>query len=160
MSWRNTGQLVFEKTCSACHSWNGKGHAVGPDLASAASRDPQALLAHILDPNQYVLPEYVQYVAADRQGRVFTGLISAQTATSITLKREKNATDTILRVDLEELTTTSKSLMPEGLENDISVQDMADLLAWLAKTPAVPASNPNRERDFGTLPGLIELTPK
>jgi putative heme-binding domain-containing protein len=116
------------------------------------------MLTHILDPNRFVLPNYVQYAAIDHQGRTFTGLIAAQTATSITLKREKDATDTILRRDLEELTSTGKSLMPEGLEKNISQQEMADLLAWIIKSAATTptGANPNRERDFGTLPGLIE----
>lgn len=149
------GQSLFNAHCSACHQLNGKGFAIGPNLASSPVRDPEALLTHILDPNQYVLPNYIQYTAVDKHGRIFTGLIAAQTATSITLRREKDSTDTILRADLDELTSTGKSLMPEGLEKNISQQDMADLLAYLTQAVREPG-DPNRQRDFGTLPGLIE----
>jgi putative heme-binding domain-containing protein len=152
------GEAVFDKHCSSCHQWNGRGYAVGPNIAASPAKDADALLTHILDPNQYVLPNYLQYAAVDREGRIFTGLIAAQTATSVTLKREKDASDTILRRDLEELTSTGKSLMPEGLEKNISAQEMADLLSWLVKFAASTPNpvNPNRERDFGTVPGLIE----
>jgi len=152
------GAPVFEKICSTCHALNGKGNAVGPDVASSASRDSEALLVHILDPSRYVLPNFVQYTVEDKQGRVFNGLIASQTATSITLKGAQGATDNILRADIKEMVSSGLSFMPEGLEAAINHQDMADLIAYLQS--AIPttgkAANPNRERDFGTLPGLIE----
>ena len=103
-----------------------------------------------------MLPNYLQYVVVDRNGRTYTGLLSAQTATSITLKKEKAETITILRGDIEELVSSNKSLMPEGLEKELSPQAMADLLAYLAEASARSPGDPNAERDFGTLPGLIE----
>ncbi len=152
------GARVFEKTCAACHQIGAQGHAVGPALASSSARDPEALLTHILDPNAYVPPNYVQYVVVDRKGRTFTGLIAAQTATSITLKRENDAADTILRGDIDELTSTGRSLMPEGLEKGVSKQEMADLIAFLMEAVVKPGAkaDPTRERDFGTLPGPVE----
>lgn len=151
------GEKAFEKHCLACHQVGTKGHAVGPALTSSSIRDAEAFLTHILDPNLYVPPPYVQYVVTDRKGRTFTGLIAAQTATSITLKRENGATDTILRRDVEELISSGKSLMPEGLEKTIPPAEMADLIAYLMRAVRQPvAGNPNRERDFGTLPGLVE----
>ena len=64
-------------------------------------------------------------------GRALTGMIAAETATSVTLKRADNATDTVLRIDIEELQSTGVSLMPEGMEKQIDKQAMADLLAYL-----------------------------
>ncbi len=152
------GQLLFDKHCSVCHQMAGKGYAIGPNLASSPSKDPSALLTHILDPNQYVLPNYLQYVAVDRNGRSYTGLLAAQTATSISLKKEKGETVTLLRGDVEELVSSNRSLMPEGLEKELSHQAMADLMAWLSHAAAQAPGDPNAERDFGTLPGLIETT--
>ena len=131
---------------------------MGPDLASSSSHDPEALLVNILDPSRYVLPNYVQYTIEDKQGRVFSGLIASQTATSLTIKAAQGVTDTILRSEIKEMQSSGLSLMPEGLESAINHQEMADLIAFLQTT--IPATgkgaNPNRERDFGTLPGLIE----
>ncbi len=97
-------------------------------------------------------------MAVDRRGRTISGVISAETATSITLTRDKDSSETILRSDLREITSTGLSLMPEGLEKKIDHQEMADLLAYLRDAlpePAV-AEGPERTRDFGTLPGLVE----
>ena len=94
-----TGQKVFERECSICHQIGRTGHAIGPSLASSNAREPEALLTHILDPNFYIPPQYVQYVAVDRNGRTYTGILTDQTSTSITLKREKDASDTLLQVE-------------------------------------------------------------
>jgi putative membrane-bound dehydrogenase-like protein len=152
------GEKVFEKNCMTCHQLGPKGHAVGPNLTATSFREPEALLTHILDPNLYVPPNYIQYLVVDKQGRTFTGVIAAQTATSITLKRENDASDTILRNDIEELTSTGKSMMPEGLEKNVSKQEMADLLAFLKDAIAKYATDDEdiRARDHGTDPGLIE----
>lgn len=150
------GLAVFEKTCANCHQLAGKGFAVGPNLASSPSRDGSVLLTHILDPSQYVLPNYLQYVVVDKQGRSYTGMLAAQTATSVTLKKEKDESVTILRRDIDEMASTGKSLMPEGLEKDITVPEMANLIAFLKEAAAATAPDSRAERDFGTLPGLIE----
>ncbi len=150
---RARGEAVFRRDCMACHKIGDTGHKIGPDLASSPSRDAAALLTHVLDPNRYVLPNYESYVVVDTDGRVFTGLIAAQTATSITLRREENKTVTILRTNVDELSSTGKSLMPEGFEKKITPQEMTDLFAFLqaSRTPADPSALP-----IGTLPGLIE----
>jgi putative heme-binding domain-containing protein len=59
-------------------------------------------------------------------------LIATQTPSSITLKRDQNVTVTILRKDIDEIKSSGKSLMPEGLEKKINHQDMADLLEFLS----------------------------
>jgi len=89
----------------------------------------------------------------DTSGRIFTGIISSQTATSVTLKRTDNQTDTILRTNIDELVGTGKSLMPDGLENKISVAEMKDLIAYLQ---AVKQPGDTESLPIGTLPGLTE----
>ena len=154
------GRELFVKHCSVCHKIGETGFAIGPDLTTSQDRDSAAILSHVLDPNRYVAPNYVQYVVVDTDGRTYTGMIAAQTATSITLKREKEQTDTLLRANIDELAATGKSLMPEGLEKEINLQQMADLIAYVrsAHKPATEQTpeDPLKTRDFGTLPGLIE----
>ncbi|RPI81788.1 MAG: hypothetical protein EHM42_10180, partial [Planctomycetaceae bacterium] len=158
------GAKTFERLCATCHQLAGKGFVIGPNLASSPSRDPDALALHVFDPNHYVLPNYVQYVVLDRAGKTYSGMIAAQTATSITLKREKEASDTILRSDIEDISSTGKSLMPEGLEKDLTPADFADLVSYLqaqADPAATNAPDPRKVRDKGTLPGtLIEPAKK
>jgi putative heme-binding domain-containing protein len=62
---------------------------------------------------------------------VLTGIIAAETGSSITLKRAENQTDVVLRQDIEDIQSTGVSLMPEGLEKAISIGEMADLLTFL-----------------------------
>jgi putative heme-binding domain-containing protein len=58
-------------------------------------------------------------------------MIAAESATSVTLRRAENASDTVLRIDIDVLKSTGMSLMPEGLEKQLDKQAMADLLAYL-----------------------------
>jgi putative membrane-bound dehydrogenase-like protein len=125
------GKQVFGKTCAACHRLDGTGNEVGPDLAALADKAAETLLIAILDPNQAVEARYINYVVSTKTGRIFTGLIASETGTSLTLVGPDGKEQVVLRADLEDLTSSGKSLMPEGLEKDIAPQDMADLLAYL-----------------------------
>jgi putative membrane-bound dehydrogenase-like protein len=152
------GAAVFDKHCATCHRVGTRGHAVGPDLTATQFAEASALLTHVLDPNRYVAPNYVQYVVSDKRGRVYTGLIASETATSLTLRRAEGAEDTIFRSQVEELTSTGKSLMPEDFASRLTPSEAADLVAFLLKFRASePAAAGPRERlDIGTLPGLVE----
>jgi putative heme-binding domain-containing protein len=148
------GSEVFGRLCATCHRIGDKGHAVGPDLTATQFRDPDALLTHVLEPNRYVQPNHVQYVVGDRNGRVFTGLIASETASSITLRRAEGAEDTILRSQIEEMAGTGKSLMPEDFATKLNHQEMADLLAYILSTHR---GAPDSDRlDIGTIPGSVE----
>jgi putative membrane-bound dehydrogenase-like protein len=132
------GHAVFQKTCATCHRIGTEGYAVGPDLSTLAAQDPAAMLAHILDPNRYVLPNHVEYIVEDRSGRTETGLLASETATSVTLRRGNGEEKTLLRSEVESIQSTGRSLMPEGLEKTIPPQAMADLLAWLRTIQPAP----------------------
>ncbi len=125
------GKAVFAKSCSICHQVEGVGHAVGPDLQALSNKSPLYLLTEILDPNRNVDSRYLAYVAVTRSGRTFTGLLSSESATSITLRAQEGKEQVLLRSELDEFQSTGKSLMPEGLEKEISKQDIADLIAYL-----------------------------
>jgi putative heme-binding domain-containing protein len=129
---RARGKIVFAKNCAACHQLEGVGHAVGPDLAAMTNKSASYLLEEILDPNRSVDSRYVEYVAATRSGRTFTGVLAAETATSITLRGQEGKEQVLLRTELEELSSTGRSLMPEGLEKQLSRQDVADLIFYLS----------------------------
>jgi putative membrane-bound dehydrogenase-like protein len=126
------GQEVFRKHCATCHRLAGIGVHVGPDIADAErTRTAEALLTDILNPNAAIDANYVTYVVTLKNGKVVTGLIAAETATSLTLKRAENQTDTVLRQDVEEMRSMGVSLMPEGLEKSVTIEEMADLLGFL-----------------------------
>ncbi|HTU24489.1 MAG TPA: PVC-type heme-binding CxxCH protein [Pirellulales bacterium] len=129
------GRIHFQRICASCHRLEGVGNEVGPSLSAIKNRGAEAILLNLLDPNREVNPQYVNYVAVLTDGRVLSGMIAGESATSITLRRAENATDTIQRNDIEELHSTRQSLMPEGLEKQLDPQAVADLIAYLLAAP-------------------------
>jgi putative heme-binding domain-containing protein len=159
------GAKVFDRECKTCHRVGDRGFALGPDLTGSPSGDSAALLANILDPNASVLPDYVQYLVIDQNGRTYSGIITAETATSLTLQRGEGRRDMILRAQIAEMTDTGVSLMPDGFEKTISKPEMADLIAFLRAAHRAgdgentAESDQTQPLDIGTLPGLIEPDP-
>jgi putative heme-binding domain-containing protein len=86
---------------------------------------------HILDPNRVVDSAFFAYTVVLTDGRVFTGLIAAEAGSSITLRLQDGKEMTIVRDEIETITSAGTSLMPVGLERSISVPDMADLIAFI-----------------------------
>ncbi len=129
------GREVFRKTCAVCHRREGFGTEVGADLATVVTRTPEALMIAILDPNREVDPKYVQYTVLTTDGLAVSGVITGETATSVTLTAAEKVTKTIPRADIEQLQSTGISLMPEGLEKVLDKQSLADLIAYLRSQP-------------------------
>lgn len=125
------GRAIFKKECSTCHKVEGIGFEIGPNLATIKTRGPETIMVNVLDPSREVNPEFLNYIAVTVDGRSITGMIAAESSTSITLRRAENAVDAVLRVDLERLQSTGLSIMPEGLEKVIDKQAMADVIAYL-----------------------------
>ncbi len=155
------GREVFNKTCSTCHKVAGLGTEIGPDLMGTLSQDTSRLVEHVFDPNRYVAPEFVQYLVEDLNGRSYSGMIGEQNATSVTLRREKNESVTILRRNIDRILSTGKSLMPEGLEKTLTPQGFADLIAFLQREKRTldrqaQQAEKRRARDFGTIPGFVD----
>ncbi len=129
------GRAVLKRDCAACHRFGDIGNDVGPNLAQIRHRSPAEMLTAILDPNREVGPNFMQFAAALDDGRVVIGLVASETPTSITLRRAENQQETVLRSDIEQLTSTGLSLMPEGFEKKLSPQDIADVIALLKAGP-------------------------
>jgi putative membrane-bound dehydrogenase-like protein len=125
------GKGIFKTVCSSCHRLEGVGESVGAELSAIRDRGTEAMLLNILDPNREVLPKYLTYYLETDKGRALTGMITAETATGITLRRADGTSETVARVNIAELRSTGLSFMPEGLEKQVDVQGMADLLAYL-----------------------------
>ncbi len=126
------GKQAFTRCCRTCHRLGGDGFDVGPSLSTVRHRTKAELMLSILDPNREVTAEFVEYMIQTRDGRIVTGAIGAETPTSITLRRAEGAIETVLRQDIEAMSTGGKSIMPEGFEKQLSLQQMADLLAYLS----------------------------
>jgi putative heme-binding domain-containing protein len=136
------GREIHTKICATCHQAEGHGFSVGPDLATVATRTPEDLLTHILDPNREVAPNFVNYNVEINDGRVVSGIIANESASAISLKRAEGASDTIPRDRIESISSTGLSLMPDGLEKGLSPQDLANLMAFIRSVRASAPTSP------------------
>jgi putative membrane-bound dehydrogenase-like protein len=132
---RKAGRAVFEKNCMVCHKLRGEGHEVGPDLTGANRRDAEYLLVNILDPNRVVGKDYYTAVVLDKSGRLHTGIIAENTPQRVSLKGENAKLETIPRSEIEEMKLEEKSLMPEGLPDNMTPTQFRDLIAYLMEDP-------------------------
>jgi putative membrane-bound dehydrogenase-like protein len=128
---RKHGAEIFARACLQCHAMQGEGNRVGPDLSGIAVQPRETMLMNILDPSRQVLPDFVSYTAVTTDGETVTGLITSESTASITLRRPNAPDATIERGRIKQLKADGKSLMPDGLEQGLAVQDMADLLSFL-----------------------------
>ncbi len=125
------GRTVFQQNCATCHRTKDVGIAIGPDLGMIADKPFSVLLTAIFDPNEAVEARYISYTVITKNDRELTGVITTETANSITLKAVGGAEETLLRRDLKEMRSSGLSLMPEGFESAIHLQDAADLISFL-----------------------------
>src|SRR5262249_26407316 len=154
------GKAVFKKNCTTCHRLENEGVEVGPDLLSALrNKSREQLLTDILDPSREVDPRYVNYQVTDKAGRTFTGMIVAETASSITLRRAEKAEDVLLRGNIDVIEATAKSLMPEGLEMQLSKQDVADVIAYLQAVATPRGGGGGHVFNLPPPPGTVETVP-
>jgi putative heme-binding domain-containing protein len=128
---RVKGAAIFAKTCLQCHAMQGRGNTVGPNIYSVASQPKETLLVNILDPSRQVTPDYVSYTLTTSDGETLSGLITAESASSVTLRRPNVADITVGRNRIKDLKADGKSLMPDGLEQGLTQQDVADLLEFI-----------------------------
>ena len=130
------GKLVFEKNCATCHEIGGIGYPVGPNLASMVNRGAESVLFNVLAPNAEVDPRFMEYVVATVDGQVISGVVAGETPTAVSLRSSENKTTTVLRVDIDDIHSTGKSLMPEGLEKLIDKKSMLNLIGFLQQAAA------------------------
>ncbi len=125
------GEQVFERECARCHQPQ-EGDAVGPDLrVGVQGHTREELLQAILNPNAQILGLFQNYIVTTREDLVYGGVLAAEGPGSLTLRSGPGEEETILRARISEIRASEVSLMPEGLEENIDLQEMADLIAYI-----------------------------
>ena len=142
---KEKGKAVFAKRCANCHRLDNIGHLVGSDLSAMTNRALDVYLIAILDPNRAVEDRYLDYAALTGDGKTVSGILVSETGNSITLAQPEGKQVQILRSELEQLKSTGKSLMPEGVEKDISVDEMGHLLTYLRGSGSPPKQFPSNK---------------
>ncbi|MFN0020581.1 MAG: PVC-type heme-binding CxxCH protein [Pirellulaceae bacterium] len=134
----SAGRALFTKTCANCHVLYGQGKTgAGPDLTGSNRRNLDYLLENIVDPSASVAADFKATLYRLADGRTLTGVIVEQTEKTLTLQ---TATErpTIAREDIEDSKPTGQSLMPDGLLQPLSPEQVRDLFAYLMTTEQVP----------------------
>jgi putative membrane-bound dehydrogenase-like protein len=126
-----SGQTVFDRVCASCHRVAGRGKSVGPDLSDSRSRSREALLVDIIDPNHRIDPQYLAYQVLTHDGQVYQGQLQAETSEAIVLMQPGGHQQTVLRTEIEQMKVGGRSLMPDGVEKDVTLEQMADLIEFL-----------------------------
>lgn len=125
------GHEMYVKHCSTCHKLQGQGSQVGPDLATTKTRTDETLLLDLLDPSAQITAGYPSYVVVTDSGRIYTGILAEESATSITLKWQEGVSQTLLREEIDTIVSSDLSLMPADFHSQVTPQDVADLFGYL-----------------------------
>jgi putative heme-binding domain-containing protein len=130
------GRRIFHNStaaqCKACHTTDGKGGLLGPDLSAIGKKyEHGALLETILEPSKAIAPEYVTYLVETEDGRVFMGVMQSKDDQAVILKDAQSKMIRIPQDNIASITEQRISLMPELVLKDVTAQDAADLLAYL-----------------------------
>lgn len=127
------GKAVFKNQCAKCHVHSGEGTTIGPDLTGMAAHPKDELLIHIMDPSRSVEGNFRVYTVQTDDGKVVTGMLASETRTSVEIIDAEAKKITLQRDNIEQLTASNKSLMPEGFEKQLKDDELLDLLEFLAQ---------------------------
>jgi putative heme-binding domain-containing protein len=127
------GHDLYLARCASCHRLGNEGHALGPDLATVKNMGKEKLLTNILDPNREVAANFTAYVVESTDGDQQIGLIASETPATVTLKMAYAQEITLPRAEIKSLRSANLSMMPEGLEQDLTPQQLADLLEFIMR---------------------------
>jgi putative membrane-bound dehydrogenase-like protein len=134
---KSAGRAVYSQVCAACHTLYGQGGQIGPDLTGSGRSNIDYLLENIADPGAVVNADFRLNVVTLKDGRVLNGMVSAKTDRTLTLKTVTEPV-TVERTDIAKQEELSQSLMPEGLLQAFTQDQVRDLIAYLMNPTQVP----------------------
>lgn len=124
------GAALFKKSCATCHKLYGEGLAIGPDLTGANRSNLDYLLMNVIDPSSVVPKQFTTSVIALNNGRVVTGVVIGETEKAITVQTDKEQL-TLATDDIEQRKNSGKSLMPDGMLDALTPEQVRDLFAFM-----------------------------
>lgn len=128
------GRKIYQERCLSCHRAGGEGFVLGPDLVTVKTTGKEKLLTNIVDPNREVRPEFAAFTVETKDDESFVGLVVNQSAAAVTLHQAYGKEDVIPRANITKMHSQGLSIMPEGLEQNLTPQGMADLLEFISMT--------------------------
>jgi len=135
-SWAR-GRKVFRSeaaSCFKCHSVGGGGARIGPDLMNLVHRDYASVMRDIANPSFGINPDYIGHVIALNDGRVLTGVLQSD-GDQLLLGDEKGVVTKLSKTDIESMAPSKTSVMPTGIAQKLTADQMKDLITYLMTPP-------------------------
>lgn len=140
------GVAAFQKAqCASCHRYGSTGTPVGPDLSAVAKRfTKKELLESILFPSHIISDQYAARRVVTASGHVYNGLVTKKLDGSLVVKDSGLTEHQVAEEDIEEVQPSKVSLMPSGLLDSLSAEEIRDLFAFLGFVPTQVAEKPGK----------------
>ncbi len=131
------GALIFEKAqCVKCHRYGTRGEGIGPDLSKVSSRfQRKEIIESVVFPSQVISDQFAAKTVVTADGKTFTGLVG-ETSDGVVVLQANAEKATVPKADIEEIVPSKLSAMPEGLFNNLTLEEIADLFAYMSAPPA------------------------
>ncbi len=148
------GLAVYGKVCGQCHKLHGQGQDVGPDITLNGRNSFEQLLSNVFDPSLVIGADYQARSLLTADGRTLTGLLVEDSPQRVVLKTQGGKLETVARGDIEQFAVSKLSMMPEGVEKQLTPEEMADLFALLT------LDKPPSDRSAKRLSGTYDVQPQ
>jgi len=133
----SAGRGVFAKTCAKCHTLFGEGGNVGPDLTGSGRQKLDYVLSNLIDPSAIIDPAFRLTNIFTVDGRILSGFIVHQDDNDLVMRTQETEVRLAMK-DIDELNTSHKSMMPEGMLRTFADEQIRDLIVYLASPRQVP----------------------
>jgi len=130
------GRLIFERTCVRCHTLFSEGGRVGPDLTGSGRKNVDYLINNLTDPSAVIDPAYRLTTIITTQGRLLSGYITYQDDRAVVIRTQQSAVKLAMN-DIDEMATQKRSMMPDGMLQVFSDDQIRDLFLYLGGSTQV-----------------------
>lgn len=135
------GWVVYDRICGQCHKMHDRGYEVGPEITRNGRGSFEQLVVSVFDPSLVIGEAYKSVSVLTTDGRLISGLVTERSDQRIVLKVQGGKSEVIPMDEADEIRDNDQSLMPEGLETQMTRQEMADLFALLSLEQPPGTSN-------------------
>ncbi len=132
------GKELFLQHCGKCHLLFGQGGQIGPDLTSYKRDDLQAMLVNVVNPSAEIREGFENFLVLTADGRQLSGFIADRDNRVVVLRTVEGQSLTIDQEEIEDMRAISRSVMPEGVLDNFTEQQVRDLFAYLRSTQPLP----------------------
>ena len=130
------GRMIFQKSCANCHRLFGDGGTIGPEITGAQRNNVDYLLENLIDPSAAVAKDFQMELFLTESGRVITGLVTDESQQAIVIQTA-NERIVLPKNEIERRTQSTVSMMPDGLLQNLTSDQIRDLIGYLSSPDQV-----------------------